>query len=133
LGNFAIERLLKVTAEGRNTFMADCADCGARHTSVFCQLGHKQLEALNSVKSCVGYRKGRAVFHEGGHPPGISCINAGNTKLERSGRDGNEQIVRLAKGGVGYRPCLAVGTIKHPPLRSIRQPASSRAKHFSKQ
>lgn len=97
-----------VAAKGKHTFAADCASCGARHKSIFCQLEEQHLDSFNAVKSCVIYKKGQAVFHEGGHPLGIFCINAGKVKLERSGQDGKEQIVRLAKEGdvLGYRSLL---------------------------
>ena len=55
------------------------------------------------------YKKGQLIFNEGGHPLGIFCINGGKVKLARSGQDGKEQIVRLAKEGdvLGYRALLS--------------------------
>lgn len=49
------------------------------------------------------------IFSEGGHPLGIFCMNAGKVKLARSGQDGKEQIVRLARDGdvLGYRAMMS--------------------------
>lgn len=57
----------------------------------------------------MSYKKGQVIFNEGGHPLGLFCINDGKVKIERSGIDGKEQIVRMAKGGdvLGYRALLS--------------------------
>lgn len=49
------------------------------------------------------------VFHEGGKPTGLYCINSGKIKIAKLGSDGKEQIVRLAKPGdlIGYRALMA--------------------------
>lgn len=65
--------------------------------------------AFSAAKSCVVYKKGQLIFSEGSHALGIFCINNGKVKLARSGQDGKEQIVRLAKEGdvLGYRALLS--------------------------
>lgn len=57
----------------------------------------------------MSFKKGQVIFNEGGHPLGIFCVNDGKVKIERSGMDGKEQIVRMAKGGdvLGYRALLS--------------------------
>ncbi len=87
----------------------DCAQCSSRHKSIFCNLECNQLDAFSAAKSCMRYKKGQLIFHEGGHPLGVFCINAGKVKLSRSGPDGKEQIVRLTKEGdvLGYRSMLS--------------------------
>ncbi|MCB0700656.1 MAG: Crp/Fnr family transcriptional regulator [Chitinophagaceae bacterium] len=57
----------------------------------------------------MSFKKGQVIFNEGGHPLGLFCINDGKVKLEHSGIDGKEQIVRMAKGGdvLGYRALLS--------------------------
>lgn len=57
----------------------------------------------------MSFKKGQIIFSEGGHPLGLFCVNDGKVKLEHSGIDGKEQIVRMAKGGdvLGYRALLS--------------------------
>lgn len=57
----------------------------------------------------MSFKKGQVIFSEGGHPLGLFCINDGKVKIEHSGVDGKEQIVRMAKGGdvLGYRALLS--------------------------
>lgn len=90
------------------SFHADCNHCAARSKSIFCNLEGGLLQSFSDTKSCVTYKKGQLIFSEGGHPLGIFCINGGKVKLARSGQDGKEQIVRLAKMGdvLGYRALL---------------------------
>lgn len=93
----------------KNTYHQDCATCGARHKSIFCHLELEELAAFDTTKSCMSYKKGQVIFNEGGHPLGLFCINDGKVKIEHSGQDGKEQIVRMAKGGdvLGYRALLS--------------------------
>lgn len=55
------------------------------------------------------FKKGQVIFSEGGHPIGLFCVNDGKVKIEHSGIDGKDQIVRMAKGGdvLGYRALLS--------------------------
>lgn len=97
-----------MTFRNKTTFAADCAQCSARHRSIFCNLDAENLAVFNRVKSCTFYKKGQLLFPEGGHPLGVFCVNAGKVKIARTGQDGKEQIVRLARGGdvLGYRSLL---------------------------
>jgi CRP-like cAMP-binding protein len=87
----------------------DCANCDKRHSSIFCNTNHSVLSGISDSKSCSIFKKGQALFHEGGHAFGVFCVNNGKIKLSISGEEGKEQIVRLAKGGdvLGYRSVLA--------------------------
>jgi CRP-like cAMP-binding protein len=60
-------------------------------------------------KSCSTYKKGQYIFAENGLPAGLFCINNGKIKISKTGFDGKEQIIRLAKSGdiVGYRALIA--------------------------
>jgi CRP/FNR family transcriptional regulator len=53
-------------------------------------------------------KKGQVLFHEGGHPLGVYCVNRGKIKLAIVGDEGREQIVRMAREGdvLGYRSML---------------------------
>ena len=86
-----------------------CADCGARHKSVFCSLNNNQLSDLDDQKGCDFYKKGETVFKEGGYSRGLFCVNKGKIKLSRMGPSGKEQILRFATEGdvMGYNSMLS--------------------------
>lgn len=86
-----------------------CLSCATRQKSVFCRAEQESLEHIDSQKNCVTFKKGNMIFHEGGFPMGLYCINAGKVKLAQLGSEGKEQIVRFAKEGdvLGYRSLLA--------------------------
>jgi CRP/FNR family transcriptional regulator, polysaccharide utilization system transcription regulator len=86
----------------------DCARCDKHGESVFCNTHGEHLDEISNSKTCSVYKKGQVVFHEGGHPFGVYCVNKGKIKLSIIGDEGKEQIVRLAKDGdvLGYRSML---------------------------
>lgn len=86
-----------------------CAECGARHKSVFCSLNSEQLIDLDQHKGCDFYKKGEPIFKEGGYSRGLYCVNKGKVKLSRMGPTGKEQIVRFATEGdvMGYNSMLS--------------------------
>jgi len=55
------------------------------------------------------YKRGQYIFNENGFPHALYCINQGKIKLNTTGIDGKEQILRLAKTGdvIGYRSLLS--------------------------
>lgn len=85
-----------------------CARCGKHGDSVFCNTHGEVLDEISDSKTCSVYKKGQVLFHEGGHPFGVYCVNKGKIKLSILGDEGKEQIVRLAKDGdlLGYRSML---------------------------
>lgn len=93
----------------KRIFHQDCETCGTRHKSIFCHLDIEEMAAFNNAKSCMSFKKGQVIFSEGGHPLGLFCINDGKVKIEHTGDDGKEQILRMAKGGdvLGYRALLS--------------------------
>jgi len=86
-----------------------CAECGARHKSVFCSLNSTQLINLDEHKGCDFYKKGESIFNEGGFSRGLFCVNKGKIKLSQMGPSGKEQIVRFATEGdvMGYNSMLS--------------------------
>jgi CRP-like cAMP-binding protein len=86
-----------------------CQDCPSRSSSVFCAMHDPDLEKLSASKSFTAYRKGQAIFTEGGQPYGLFCISTGKVKVHKLGDDGKEQIVRFAKPGnvLGYRALMS--------------------------
>lgn len=89
-----------------------CESCKARLDSVFCKLSDDELSELSIQKHCNYYQKGQIIFHEGGYPAGLFCINNGKVKIFQSGSDGREQIIWLAKDSdvLGYRALISGGT-----------------------
>lgn len=87
----------------------DCLSCASRSNSLLSCCRASELSQLSETKSCFSYKKGQLIFHEGGKPTGMYCINSGKIKIAKLGSDGKEQIVRLAKPGdmIGYRALMA--------------------------
>ena len=87
----------------------DCYKCVARDGSVFSELIPADLHVLSSDKSCRQYAKGEMIFYADDRPSGLFCIHKGIVKIYKVGKDGKEQIIRLAhEGGViGYRSLLS--------------------------
>ncbi|MBC7862516.1 MAG: Crp/Fnr family transcriptional regulator [Bacteroidia bacterium] len=92
----------------KRTQQPECVTCSARLESVFAHLSPAEIEEINSAKNCSSYKKGQAIFSEGGNPHGLYCVNHGKVKISKSGEEGREQIVRFAKDGdiMGYRALL---------------------------
>lgn len=86
-----------------------CETCAAREASVFVDLPQHDIEIIASATHCRQYTKGDTIFHVGEYPPGLYCIHQGKVKIYKAGRDGREQIVRLAKSGdiLGYRSLIS--------------------------
>ena len=86
-----------------------CADCKARHRSVFNQIPLDAIEEVDVGKTCFQFKRGESIFYEGHTPQGVYCIETGKVKIYRTGPDGKDQIVRLAREGdmVGYRSLLS--------------------------
>ena len=67
-----------------------------------------ELDFISSSKVSQSYQKGQRIFQEGGPATGLYCVNAGKIKVTKSGADGKEQILRLAKDGdiLGFQSVL---------------------------
>jgi CRP/FNR family transcriptional regulator len=87
----------------------DCNLCSARDASVFSELVNPELESISKAKGSRGYAKGEMIFYADQFPAGLYCINSGKVKVYKVGKDGREQIVRLAKAGdiIGYRSLIS--------------------------
>lgn len=86
-----------------------CEFCGLRELSAFKELDSNELQDTSSVKTCVFFKKGQVLMHEGSRPNGVYCIHNGKAKIFRLGTEGKEQIIRFAKNGdlIGYRSLLS--------------------------
>jgi CRP/FNR family transcriptional regulator, polysaccharide utilization system transcription regulator len=87
----------------------NCQHCDSRAKSIFCDLRGDELESLDDHKNCGMYKKGQVIFNTGSYPHGLFCVKSGKIKIYRTGDEGKEQIVRLAKDGdiLGYRALLS--------------------------
>ncbi|MBU0505992.1 MAG: Crp/Fnr family transcriptional regulator [bacterium] len=85
-----------------------CDQCDGLSNSLFNHLSPEDLALLDENKTCQVYKKGQIIFHEGNKPMGIYCVQEGSVKIYKTGVDGREQIVRMAKKGdfLGYRTLL---------------------------
>jgi CRP/FNR family transcriptional regulator len=86
-----------------------CAICEARGNSIFCGISNPEMEEIELDKDANLFAKHQKIFREGTRPLGLYCINKGKVKIYKSGINGKEQIVRLAKEGdvVGYRSLIS--------------------------
>ena len=89
----------------------DCTTCNSRVDSVFSNLAESELPVLNQNKVCRQYKRGDFLYLEGEVAAGLYCIHTGKVKVFKTGQDGREQILRLAKAGdaLGYRSLLDGG------------------------
>lgn len=86
-----------------------CQFCKNRTESAFHNLGTGELDKISQLKTCVFFRKGQVVMHEGARPQGVYCIHKGKAKLYKLGTEGKEQILRFVTNGdlIGYRSILS--------------------------
>ena len=92
--------------------LPDCQRCGSHANSIFSDLSPVEIESISSNRGCRSYAKGEIVFFAGRAPTGLYCVHHGRIKIYRSGRDGREQIIRIASGGdiIGYRALISGGS-----------------------
>jgi CRP-like cAMP-binding protein len=88
-----------------------CASCQHRIHSMLRDVDEVGIEHLDSTKACYVYKKGQVIFSEGIPPTGLYCLHTGKVKIYKTGDEGREKIVRLAKNGdvLGYRALLMGG------------------------
>jgi CRP/FNR family transcriptional regulator len=92
--------------------LPDCATCNAKDRTVFSDLGNSDLNVVSTSKGSRVYGRGEVIFYAGDQPSGLFCISQGRVKIYKVGRDGREQIIRLAGSGdvMGYRSLLSSET-----------------------
>lgn len=92
---------------GRRISIA-CENCQVKDISKFGMLCQEDLDKINYNKSCTAYKKGQIIFHEDTRPLGVFCINKGRLKVYKTGDDGKDQIIQIAKTGdlLGYRAMI---------------------------
>lgn len=88
--------------------ITDCVNCQSLALSVFGSLKKEDLHELNNYKNSNFVKKGQIIFSQNNPSHGLFCIHKGKAKIVMIGKDGKEQIVRLAKDGdiIGYRSLI---------------------------
>jgi CRP/FNR family transcriptional regulator, polysaccharide utilization system transcription regulator len=87
----------------------ECSECSHKCSSLLNFCTDDQLKMISDHKNTCFYKKGQAIFHEGGIPSGLFFISEGKIKVVKVMSDGKEQIIRLGKPSdtLGYRALLA--------------------------
>lgn len=85
-----------------------CDECKTLNKGMLSGVCSHVLTDMTDNKTCTMYKKGQVLFHEGTRPLGVFCINQGMVKVYKTGMDGKEQIIQLAKEGdlLGYRSMI---------------------------
>jgi len=83
---------------------SSCFGCQSRGRNEWSSLQGRDLEFLETAKTCNLYAPGQVIFYEGNACLGIHCIESGSVKLRKSGPKGDEVVVGLAGPGatLGY-------------------------------
>ncbi len=86
-----------------------CQFCAQHPDSAFHGLNREGLEEISQLKTCVSFKKGQVLMHEGARPQGVYCLHRGKVKLFTLGTEGKEQIIRFVTKGdlIGYRSILS--------------------------
>jgi CRP-like cAMP-binding protein len=67
---------------------------------LFCSnLKKTEWEIFHDTRNMVMSRKGQYIYNEHSRPQGVYCVSQGKVKITKSGSDGKEQIISLAKSG----------------------------------
>ena len=86
-----------------------CHNCNVKDITPFKALNDTELDIIADNKTCVVFKKGQIIMHEGNKPNGVYCIMKGKSKIHKLGIEGKEQIIRFAKNSdmLGYRSVLS--------------------------
>lgn len=85
-----------------------CDECGSMLINIFKKLKPEQLNYVINKKTCSSPPKGEIIYEEGSHIYGIYCVQKGIIKIYKTGNEGKEQIIKIAKPGdvFGYRSVI---------------------------
>ena len=88
---------------------SNCSSCTIRTHSLFRHLNEEEIQNISLNNITETYKRGSIIYHEGNRMKGFYCVNSGIVKIFKTGFDGKEQIVRLAKPGdlIGYRSVVS--------------------------
>lgn len=82
-----------------------CEKCKNSNKSLIRFCTGNEVSSINYSKTCISYKRGETLFHQGSMPLGIFCVSAGAIKIVKQASGGKEMIIRIANAGdiVGYR------------------------------
>lgn len=111
---FLLNRWVKRYSLNQNFRNVSCENCPKLKSNLFGALDLSQREFLDAHKKCNFYKKKQTLFVEGSLPRGVFCINEGKVKVFKTGDDGKEQIIQIAKSGdlLGFRSMFAQDAYK---------------------
>ncbi|MCC5925932.1 MAG: Crp/Fnr family transcriptional regulator [Bacteroidetes bacterium] len=77
--------------------------------NIFRALNIDEVRTMSANKRSKVYRRGELIFREGEHAAGLFCLSSGKIKVFKTGEEGRDLIVRLARGGdtIGYRALIS--------------------------
>ncbi len=86
-----------------------CAVCKTRSAGLICGLSPRTQDRVERDKATHLFRRGQVVFFAGAPAHALYVVRSGRVKVFRTGRGGQEQVLRLLGPGelIGYRPLLA--------------------------
>lgn len=76
-----------------------CYDCANRENGLVCKLPQSALRELNAIRQNAFYPRGVVLYGEGEIPRGVYILCSGEVRLTAGSENGNEVILRVAKGG----------------------------------
>lgn len=76
-----------------------CYDCANRESGQICKLPQSSLRELNAIRQNAFYPRGVVLYAEGETPRGVHILCSGEVRLTAGSENGNEVILRVAKGG----------------------------------
>jgi CRP-like cAMP-binding protein len=87
----------------------DCAHCLHLSQSHLNTLTTDELDGISKSRSCLVFKKGQIIYHEGMRVNGIYCLHGGIAKVTKLGPKGKDQILKFMQPGdlAGYRSMVS--------------------------
>jgi len=87
----------------------DCAHCPHLSQSHLNTLTTDELSDISKNRSCLSFKKGQVIYHEGMRVNGIYCVHGGIAKVTKLGPRGKDQIIKFMQPGdlAGYRAMVS--------------------------
>lgn len=88
---------------------SDCAHCPHLSQSHLNTLTTDELSDISKNRSCLSFKKGQVIYHEGMRVNGIYCVHGGIAKVTKLGPRGKDQIIKFMQPGdlAGYRAMVS--------------------------
>lgn len=91
------------------THPSNCATCAHLTKSHLGTLTTDELKDISNNRSCLSFKKGQVIYHEGMRVNGIYCVHGGIAKVTKLGPRGKDQIIKFIQPGdlAGYRAMVS--------------------------